>query len=535
MTPGGLHLGPVVEQPGDALGPRLVRPERDLGHAHGREGEPGASRAKIGLTPALAGPVRRIAAEHLMNCYVIWKFAENPDGAQQFLVDLVGPFRRPVFRESEFYNLPCYPVDGPGPRRSELAQRPEGGPARASTRVLASAARLVHQRRVSRLRHRRHRRGLQHVRHPDDVRARRPRRGVPRGGGPGGADRDRGASSSAGARRMPELHRDFRITSRPRRGRTTRATARTIPPRSSRFLASARARRRRCAWDCATGSGQAAAGLARHFDDGRRHRRERAADRARARRIPASDIAVAPRGVERRCPTRSVELVTVAQALHWFDRPAFLGRGPPRARARRRRRGLVLRPASIVDETSTPSSTASTGTSSVRTGRPSGRSSSAATRSLEFPFDEIEARAASRWRSAGRSPSCAGYLRTWSAVRSAIVAGARRGSRSGARGGSSPTAWGPPGAPPDGAVWDLDLRADRPETLESRRAASRHVSGRPLREPPDLGHRPVQPALPVLHAGAGLRLAAARGHPRLRGDRAARRTSSRRSASTGSG
>src|SRR5215472_1360348 len=32
---------------------------------------------KIGLLPALASPVRRIASEHLMNCYVIWKFAEN--------------------------------------------------------------------------------------------------------------------------------------------------------------------------------------------------------------------------------------------------------------------------------------------------------------------------------------------------------------------------------------------------------------------------------------------------------------------------
>src|SRR4029434_1119811 len=53
---------------------------------------------KIVLTPALAGPVRRIAAEHLMNCYVIWKFAENADGAKQFLVDLVDHFGD-VFRE----------------------------------------------------------------------------------------------------------------------------------------------------------------------------------------------------------------------------------------------------------------------------------------------------------------------------------------------------------------------------------------------------------------------------------------------------
>ena len=67
---------------------------------------------KIGLVPALAGPVRRIAAEHVMNCYVIWKFAANIDGAKQFLVDLVGSFGS-VFRESEFYNFPCYPTTVP--------------------------------------------------------------------------------------------------------------------------------------------------------------------------------------------------------------------------------------------------------------------------------------------------------------------------------------------------------------------------------------------------------------------------------------
>ena len=67
---------------------------------------------KIGLTPALAGPVRRIAAEHVMDCYVIWKFAKNIDGAKQFLVDLVGQFQS-VFRESEFYNFPSYPTTVP--------------------------------------------------------------------------------------------------------------------------------------------------------------------------------------------------------------------------------------------------------------------------------------------------------------------------------------------------------------------------------------------------------------------------------------
>ena len=67
---------------------------------------------RIALRPALRGPVRRIAAEHVMNCYVIWKFAENQDGAKQFLVDLVDAFGT-VFRESELYNFPCYPSTVP--------------------------------------------------------------------------------------------------------------------------------------------------------------------------------------------------------------------------------------------------------------------------------------------------------------------------------------------------------------------------------------------------------------------------------------
>jgi len=67
---------------------------------------------KIGLVPALRGPVRRIAAEHVMNCYVIWKFAQNVDGAKQFLIDMVGAFDS-VFRESEFYNFPSYPSTVP--------------------------------------------------------------------------------------------------------------------------------------------------------------------------------------------------------------------------------------------------------------------------------------------------------------------------------------------------------------------------------------------------------------------------------------
>jgi multiple sugar transport system substrate-binding protein len=66
----------------------------------------------IQLTPALKGPVRRIAAEHVMDCYVIWNFAENKDGAKQFLVDLVDSFSI-AFGASEFYNFPCFPPTVP--------------------------------------------------------------------------------------------------------------------------------------------------------------------------------------------------------------------------------------------------------------------------------------------------------------------------------------------------------------------------------------------------------------------------------------
>lgn len=79
--------------------------------------------------------------------------------------------------------------------------------------------------------------------------------------------------------------------------------------------------KRRLAWDCATGSGQAAIPLAAYFD------------RVIATDASANQIAHAHphRGVEYRvAPAEesglaagSVDLVTVAQALHWIDRDRF--------------------------------------------------------------------------------------------------------------------------------------------------------------------------------------------------------------------
>ncbi|HEY3171413.1 MAG TPA: extracellular solute-binding protein, partial [Thermoanaerobaculia bacterium] len=68
--------------------------------------------SKIWVSPALKGPVRRIAAEHVMDCYVIWDFAENKEGAKKFLADYIDNFGA-AFKASEFYNFPCFPQTVP--------------------------------------------------------------------------------------------------------------------------------------------------------------------------------------------------------------------------------------------------------------------------------------------------------------------------------------------------------------------------------------------------------------------------------------
>ncbi|HJT17036.1 MAG TPA: carbohydrate ABC transporter substrate-binding protein, partial [Thermoanaerobaculia bacterium] len=81
---------------------------------------------QIQIVPALKGPVRRIAAEHVMDCYVVWDFAENKEGAKQFLVDLINDFST-AFNASEFYNFPCFPTTVPD-IKARLAKDPKAVP-----------------------------------------------------------------------------------------------------------------------------------------------------------------------------------------------------------------------------------------------------------------------------------------------------------------------------------------------------------------------------------------------------------------------
>ncbi|MEW6766041.1 MAG: class I SAM-dependent methyltransferase [Pseudomonadota bacterium] len=76
------------------------------------------------------------------------------------------------------------------------------------------------------------------------------------------------------------------------------------------------------AWDCATGNGQAALGLVGHF--ARIHATDAsAAQIAAAAPHPRICYAVAP-AESSGLAEASCDLVTVAQALHWFDLPRFL-------------------------------------------------------------------------------------------------------------------------------------------------------------------------------------------------------------------
>ena len=81
---------------------------------------------KILLAKAPAGPVRCMGLEHIVSVYVIWKFAENIEGAEQFLVDYIGNFRR-AFLACEFYNFPCFPDTVPDLKKL-IAKDPKADP-----------------------------------------------------------------------------------------------------------------------------------------------------------------------------------------------------------------------------------------------------------------------------------------------------------------------------------------------------------------------------------------------------------------------
>ena len=81
---------------------------------------------KIWLAKSPAGPVRRMGVPGIMNVYLIWKFADNIEGAKKFLVDYIGNFRK-AFLGSGFYNFPCFPNTVPD-LKELIAKDPKADP-----------------------------------------------------------------------------------------------------------------------------------------------------------------------------------------------------------------------------------------------------------------------------------------------------------------------------------------------------------------------------------------------------------------------
>ena len=172
--------------------------------------------------------------------------------------------------------------------------------------------------------------------------------------------------------------------------------------------------RRERAWDCGTGNGQAAVGLAPRFA-------QVVATDASAEQIASAaphervEYRVAPAersGLE----DASVDLVTVGQALHWFDPDAF------HAEVRR-----VLAPGGVLAAWSYSLSRVTPEIDEIVRGfytdtvgpywPPERVHVESGYRTLPFPFDEIAGAPALAVSAAWDLAAFASYLRTWSAVK----------------------------------------------------------------------------------------------------------------------
>lgn len=176
---------------------------------------------------------------------------------------------------------------------------------------------------------------------------------------------------------------------------------------------------RRVAWDCGTGNGQVAVALAERFEQVEAtdaseaqlaHAPARPNVTYRVARAEASGIAAA-----------SVDLITVAQAVHWFDIDTF-----------HREATRVLVPGGAIVEWTYQTPTVSPeplgavfdrfATVAMGTYWPRERQLiNDGYRTYAFPFDEVDA-PAFELRVTWTLAQLAGYLRTWSAVAQYVAA-----------------------------------------------------------------------------------------------------------------
>jgi len=192
----------------------------------------------------------------------------------------------------------------------------------------------------------------------------------------------------------------------------------SYPPGLVAYLASL-CERHALAWDVGTGSGQAAVLLAEHF--GRVLATDASAEQVgHAQRHPRVEYRLAL-AQDSGLPPQSVDLVTVAQALHWFDLPRFY------AEVRR-----VARPGGVVAGWCYGKVRIDPEVDPVverfyagRVGRywpPERRHVEAGYRDLDFPFEELPTEAWALEVQLTRGEFL-GYVATWSAVAAARKVG----------------------------------------------------------------------------------------------------------------
>lgn len=172
-------------------------------------------------------------------------------------------------------------------------------------------------------------------------------------------------------------------------------------------------RRHELAWDCATGNGQAAAGLASHFE-----------------RVIATDasekqisMAAAHASIDYRIATasesgladESVDVVTVAQAIHWLDHAQFYDEA---RRVMQRDAAIVIWAYGdpVIDDANIDAIVHAYNRGTIEQyWKPERNLILAGLRTIPFPFLEVRAPEFLMERS-WTLRELAGYMRTWSAT-----------------------------------------------------------------------------------------------------------------------
>jgi len=95
------------------------------------------------IWPIPAGPHGRLGLEHLMGCWSIWKFAQNKENAQKFLIDLLKAGKQATI-QSQLYNFPTFEKTFPFPAIRKMAAADPNKPKGKYTILTTIAEKYTH-------------------------------------------------------------------------------------------------------------------------------------------------------------------------------------------------------------------------------------------------------------------------------------------------------------------------------------------------------------------------------------------------------